>query len=342
MTQTAKNSAGKGRIQQLLAVIGSNAHGDGVQVEAVDYDWHQPHFFNSRQTKKLANFAAKTASLIAEKFGALCQHSFEVTITSTSEHFAGQFLGQDPAGQHQGPGNYYLPFRLGQRFDKLTAPSQVEGETPCGFVSIPPQTAVVWATQLLGAAESKENSAKPLSDIEASFLFDMASLIVKAITEAGEKCPFGVAADCLTAVLPLQLKGEEEFCKITFQVKKTGSETGSEAHILILCEKLAQALGENSLTAGKFSPETIARAMQNHIEKIPVPITVQLACVPVTVEEVLNLAVGDVLLLDKKISEPAQLIAAGKTVCRGLCAKVGGNYALAVTETDFETNGKYT
>jgi flagellar motor switch protein FliM len=324
MTRTAKNSSGKGRIQQLLAAIGSNAHGDGVQVEAVDYDWHQPHFFNSRQTKKLTGFAAKVASLTAEKFGALCQRSFEVTINSVSEHFAGQFLGQDSAGQSQNPGNYYLAFRSGQ-------------ESPCGFISIPPQTALVWATQLLGDAETKENSPKPLSDLEASFLFDMASLIVKAITEAGEKCPFEVASDSLTNVLPLQLKGEEEFCKITFEVKKAGSESGSQAHILILCEKLAQSLGETSLTAGKFSPETIARAMQNHIEKIPVPITVQLACVPVTVEEVLNLAAGDVLLLDKKINEPAQLIAAGKTVCRGLCAKLAGNYALAITEPVFET-----
>jgi flagellar motor switch protein FliM len=332
MTRT-KNNSSKGRIQQLLAAIGSNARSDGAQVEALDYDWHQPHFFTSQQTKKLAAFTTKTASLIAEKFGALCQHSFEVTITSTSEHFAGQFLGQAPAGQSQNPGNYYLPFRLGQ-------------ETPCGFVSIPPQTAVVWATQLLGDAESKDNSARSLSDLEATFLFDMASLIVKAITETGEKSPFSVAADSLTDVLPLQLKGEEEFCKITFQVKKTGSESatadkpGSEAHILILCEKLAMALGENLLTAGKFTPETIARAMQHHIEKIPVPVTLQLACVPVSVEEILNLNVGDVLLLDKKITEPAQLIAAGKTVCRGLCAKVGGNYALSVTDTNSETNGK--
>ncbi len=317
-----RSEASKSRIQQLLAAIGTNAHED-VKVESTDYDWHQPHFFTDRQMKKISKFAAKAASLIAEKFDHLCQHKFEVTITSTNEHFAGQFLGQGPSGQSQNPANYYLSFRLGQ-------------EAPCGFISIPPQTAVIWATQLLGDADSKQNSDKPLSDLEASFLFDMTSLIVKAVTEAGGKCPFVVADDSLTNVLPLQLKGSEEFSKITFQVKKSGSENASEAHILILCETLAQALGETSPTAGKFSPETIARAIQNHIEKIPVPITVQLACVPVSVEEVLNLAVGDVLLLDKKTSEPAQLIAAGKTVCRGLCAKLAGNYALSVTEAVFD------
>ena len=323
MTETTENNPVKTRMQQLLAAIGSNARDDGEQVESVDYDWHQPHFFNSQQTKKLAGFASKAATLIAKKFGSLCQHVFEVKITSTSEHFAGQFLGQDPAGKTQGPGNYYLPFKTDQ-------------EEPCGFISIPSQTAVIWATQLLGDAESKENSTKPLSGLEAAFLFDMASLIIEAITTAGEKCSFRPAANAMTDCLPLQLKGTEEFCKITFQAKKTGTETGSEAHILILCEKLAPMVGEAAQT-GKFSAKDIARAIQNHIETIPVPITVQLACVPVTVEQILNLTVGDVLLLDKKIDEPAQLIAAGRTVCRGLCAKSAGKYALAVTEAVFET-----
>jgi flagellar motor switch/type III secretory pathway protein FliN len=141
----------------------------------------------------------------------------------------------------------------------------------------------------------------------------------------------------LANVLPLQLKGEEEFCKITLEIKKTGAEKGTEAHILILCEKLAQAIGETTLTNGKFTPEAIAKAMQSHIEKIPVPVTAQLATVAVSVEDVLNLAPGDVLLLDKKINEPAQLIAAGKTVCRGICAKLAGNYALSVIEAGLGT-----
>jgi len=314
----ADNNPGKTRIQQLLAAIGSNAHDADKQVEAVDYDWHQPHFFNSQQTKKLSGFAGRIAILIAAKFGVLCQHSFEVSISSTSEHFAGQFLNQDESGKTQGPSNYYLPF---------CAPS----EEPCGFISIPPQTAAVWTTQLLGDAEPKENSNKPLSGLEASFLFDMASLIVESITGAGEKCSFRPAADAVAVHLPLQLKGTEEFYRITFQIKKAGSDIGSEAHILVLCEKLLPVIGEGA-QASKFTPKDVARAMQNHIEKIPVPITVQLACVQVTVDEILNLSVGDVLLLDKKTNEPAQLIAAGRTVCRGLCAKSAGNYALAVTE----------
>jgi flagellar motor switch protein FliM len=324
MTQSAENNPGRTKIHQLLASIGSRQPDDSSNIEATDYDWHLPHFFNDKQTKKLAGLTAKAAKLIADKFGVLCQRSFEVTITSTSEHFAGQFLGQDPGVKAQGPNNYYLPFSAGH-------------EDPCGFVSIPPQTAVVWATQLLGDTEPKENATRPLSSLEAPFLFDMVSLVIAAISGAGEKCDFRPAADVMTDHLPLQLKGTEEFLKITFGVKKSGSETASEAHILIFCEKLAPAIGESTQNVGKLSEKDSSAAIQNHIEKIPIPVTAQLACVPVTVEQAINLAVGDILLLDKKVDEPAQLLVAGRTLCRGRCAKSTGCYAIVVTETFFET-----
>jgi hypothetical protein len=92
--------------------------------------------------------------------------------------------------------------------------------------------------------------------------------------------------------LPMQLKGTEEFCKITFKVKTVGSETVSEAHILVLCEKLAPVIADSSQIVAKFSPKEIASAIQAHVEKISIPVTAQLACVPVTVEQTLDLAAG--------------------------------------------------
>ena len=77
--------------------------------------------------------------------------------------------------------------------------------------------------------------------------------------------------------------------------------------------------------------------MQNHIEKISIPITMQLASVAVTVEDALNLSPGDILVLDKKIDEPAHLFVSGKAIFRGLCAKSAGNYAIAITEPVVET-----
>ncbi len=335
MTRKTDNNAGRTKTQQLLAAIGSRQTDASKNIDVPPYDWYQPHCFNDQQMKKLSAFAAKVATSLAAKFGALCQKSSEVTIVSTSEHFSAQFIGQgqtDQDDKNKGPVNYYLPFGTGQRFDKLTAPSPVEGEEPCGFVSIPPQTALIWTTQLLGDTESKEKTDRPLSDLEVSLLFDIAKLIVDAISAAAEKSSFRSASSAVMDRLPLQLKGTEEFCKISFKVKKHDSETASEAHILILCEKLIPLVTDSAQTAGKFSDKEIARAMQNHIETISIPITVQLASVAVTVEDALNLAPGDILVLDKKIDGPAHLLVNGKAIFRGRCAKSAGNYAIAITE----------
>jgi flagellar motor switch protein FliM len=327
MTHKTDNKTSRTKMQQLLAAIGSRQTDGSKNMDVPPYDWYQPHCFNGPQMKKLSSLAAKLATCLAAKFGALCQKRSEVTIVSTSEHFSAQFIGQGQSDQDdksKGPVNYYLPFGAGQ-------------EEPCGFISIPPQTALVWTTQLLGDTESKENTTRPLSDLEVSLLFDMAKLIVDAISAAAEKVSFRSTSSAVMDRLPLQLKGTEEFCKITFKMKKQDSETASEAHILILCDKLIPLVTDSAQAAGKFSDKEIVRAMQNHIEKIAIPITVQLATVAVTLNEALNLSPGDILILDKKIDEPVHLLVNGKAIFRGRCAKSAGNYAIAITEPVVET-----
>ena len=144
MRKTNNNTL-RTKMQQLLAAIGSKHTDASKNMDAPAYDWYQPHCFNSQQMKKLSAFAAKVATSLAAKFGVLCQKCSEVAIVSTSEHFSAQFIGQgqtDQDNKSKGPVNYYLPFSMGQ-------------EEPCGFVSIPPQTALVWTTQLLGDTESQ-------------------------------------------------------------------------------------------------------------------------------------------------------------------------------------------
>ena len=148
------------KMQQLLAAIGSRHTDASKNMDALIYDWYQPHCFNGQQMKKVSAFAAKVATSLAAKFGVLCQKSSEVVIISTSEHFSAQFIGQgqtDQDNKSKGPVNYHLPFSTGQ-------------EDVCGFVSIPPQTALMWTTQLLGDTETKENTTRPLSDLETSLL----------------------------------------------------------------------------------------------------------------------------------------------------------------------------
>ena len=52
-------------------------------------------------------------------------------------------------------------------------------------------------------------------------------------------------------------------------------------------------------------------------------------------EEVMSLSVSDILLLDKKVDEPIQLIIEDRMLFRGRAAKSVGNYAAVITETTY-------
>jgi flagellar motor switch/type III secretory pathway protein FliN len=68
------------------------------------------------------------------------------------------------------------------------------------------------------------------------------------------------------------------------------------------------------------------------MQQIPVPITVQLASAAIGFEEIISLQVDDILLLDKKVDEPVELIVEGKRFLRGRPAKSAGRYAVVITE----------
>jgi flagellar motor switch protein FliM len=65
---------------------------------------------------------------------------------------------------------------------------------------------------------------------------------------------------------------------------------------------------------------------------VPIPVTVRLASTALSFKEMMNIQVDDILLLDKKFDEPVELIAGGRTVCRGRPAKSAGEYAMVITE----------
>jgi len=315
MSNTATHNLGREKIQQILASIGSQKVVDeSDKVEAAEYDWHQPHCFSSEQLKKLDNFTEKVAQNCAVKFAQLYNSDFNVTITLTTQHFADELI----ASNHN-QGDWYLTFSS-------------DLDQPFGFVGIPDQTAIAWAAQLLGDTNSVENSDKDLSQLEESLLFDIACGVVKAFSDSCENYELHPGNEIIRGQMPIELNGTEELCKITFSVEKTDSEKPSEAYFLVLCDKLKPIVGQNVQFGKDFSSETITKAILSHVHKLPVSITAQLASTVLTLEEIMSLQVDDILLLDKRVNEPAELIVEGQAIFRGQIAKSNGNHAVVIRD----------
>ena len=106
----------------------------------------------------------------------------------------------------------------------------------------------------------------------------------------------------------------------------------SEAYFLIPCEKLESVSGQNVQSGETLSTKDVGKAMLGHVYKIPVAVTVRLGSTEIGFEEATGLSVDDVLLLDKKVTTPIELIINGKTQFRGRLAKSDGKQAVVITE----------
>jgi flagellar motor switch protein FliM len=198
----------------------------------------------------------------------------------------------------------------------------------CGLIGIPEQTAFNWARQLLG--DSETDTGRDLSQLEESLLLDLVSALVEVFSGIDKSFDFHSEKSIVEGQWPLGAEGTEELCRISFNVKKAGSEKSSETYFLILCSELEPVTGKTGQDSGVFSEKDISKAILGHLQKMPVLITGQLASIMLTFEEIMDLQVDDIILLDKRIDQPAELIVDGRTVYYGYPAKSEGNYAVKI------------
>jgi flagellar motor switch/type III secretory pathway protein FliN len=165
---------------------------------------------------------------------------------------------------------------------------------------------------------------------------DLASALIEVFSGPHSACDFHPAGSILRGRWPLELEGTEELCKIAFDVKKADSEDKSGGYLLITCGKLAPQSPKAEQAGREFSADDISRAVLNHLQELPVTVTAQLACTSLTFEEIMDIQVDDILLLDKRVTQPVELIADGRTVCYGWPAKFAGSYAVTITATALE------
>jgi flagellar motor switch protein FliM len=317
MSFASTKNLGKERIQQLLAAVGSKPTAD-TPVEATAYNWRQPHCFSSKELARLETITKKAGAAMAESLAALFRSDCTVTVTSASQHFGREFVDKVLHGEGDG---YYLG----------VGPDQ---EHLCGFVSIPVQTAATLVRQLLGDGESEKGSDSVLSQLEESLLSDIGSAIVAALTVfEGDGHDLQPAQVFTRGELPFELKGADEYFRISFSIKKGDSQEGCEAHVLLPCSMLTGLVGRIGEVDAVIAAEDTKKAMLEHVHQVPVSVTAQLASMVLTFEQIMNLCPSDILVLDKRIDEPIEVMVEGKALLRGQPAKAAGQYAVIITQS---------
>jgi len=314
MSNASVDNLTKEKMQQLLAAVGSRPAEDSEKTEAVEYDWRQGRYFNAGQLSKLEEFTNKTAGVIAEKFESLYSEKFNVTVSSISQHFTSQITDQNEDRKED---FYYLAFGP-------------EAKPACGVIEIPRQTAFTWVTQLLGDSEPQQDSDRGLSQLEESLLLDTSSVFVKALLESDKSCNFQPGKSIVQRQMPLELEATEQLCRITFEFKKDQSESGELAHVLICCAQLNAVAGKSGQADSTLAANEVSQCIADHLQQIAVPATVYLGHAMLTFEEIMSLQVNDVILLNKKVGEGAEVVMQGRRLLRGRLARSNGNKALVI------------
>ncbi|MGD2093594.1 MAG: FliM/FliN family flagellar motor C-terminal domain-containing protein [Phycisphaerales bacterium] len=308
------DSLSNAKIRKLLMAVGAGPMEDTSGIKATEYNWNQPHYFDRKQLNRLDDFTKKVAREMAVKFVVFCHSEFDVEVVSTTQHFAAELIDEALDSKEN---DYYLAFESeqGQQY---------------GLISIPTQTAFIWATQLLGDSESEEDSGRDLSQLEESLLLDLLSGLIDAFSH--KSLDIRPAKSLVRRLFPLELKGTEELCKVSFSVKKADQEKTTETYILILSSKLESIVGKAEQSSSGFSTEEISKAILGRMQLMPVCVTAQLASTALNLDEIMSLEVGDVLLLDKKIEDPIELIVNDRVAFIGQPAKSTGKHAVVITE----------
>ncbi|HUT30647.1 MAG TPA: FliM/FliN family flagellar motor C-terminal domain-containing protein [Sedimentisphaerales bacterium] len=315
MSGSSSDNLSRQKMQQLLAAVGSAPAGGSPPADVSEYNWHEPHCFTREQLSKLDDFTKGLCKTIAAKFAALCPGDFSVNIDSTTQHFADKLFGECSDSNEN---DYYLAFG--------NSPDQ-----PCGLIGIPAQTALGWATQLLGDTEQEKDTNRDLSQLEESLLLDAATAIIDAICEVRTACDFQPTGTLARRLQLLDLQGTEELCKVTFTVEKTGSDK-TQAYLLMLCEAMEPVVGRAGQGASGASAKDISKALRGHLEQMSVFVTARLATTELTLRELMSLCPSDILLLDRKTAEPIELVIEGRPIFGGLLAKSSGKYAVVIAQ----------
>ncbi len=318
MSDNVSNNLTKERIQQLLASVGTRPMPDEEKIETVEYDWSRSHYFSSEQLKKVEDFAKRTAVAIAEKFRAFYNADFEVTVPSVAEHYATAIINRTDDADES---DYYLVFNNGAK-------------QFCGFVRIPYQAALRWATGLLGDLESQGEPERGLSQLEESLLLDVASSFVRALFIAERSCDFKPAEELIKANFAVEVDSSSQFSEIAFEIKKAESEDSSKAFVFILSSNLNEVVGKSGREV-VLSAEENRKAIIENLEKVSICVTAQLDSAMLSFEDAIGLQAGDILLLDKKLDEGAEVLVQGRRLFYGRLAKNQCSKALVITNSPF-------
>ncbi|MCF7956033.1 MAG: FliM/FliN family flagellar motor C-terminal domain-containing protein [Phycisphaerae bacterium] len=316
MTQAGKNiTLSRNQLRDVLAAARDNAPVEENDLEVFDYDWRRPRQFNDTHHVMLSQFCKQLAGDLAELFSEMCSGPSRVSIPRVKEYYC-DGIRKEFCDEKK---NYYIVF-----VDK--------NNREVGVLILPHLSAIQWTAKMLGDTDPEISDNYEMSNLEESLLIDLSENLLRKFSDSLVKNELA-GIRCLPILSdrdwPIECLGYDEFTLLQLQVEH--SESSVEASMFILSSYFGPMLEINFPDERQSNNQQLKNAVISNLKKIPIEVDVLLGKATVAVSNLMILAEGDVIVLDRKAGEPVEALIEGKVFFHGFPAKTSNRYALAVS-----------
>jgi len=316
MTEAVENiTLSRDQLRDVLAAARDNVPVEESDLEVFDYDWKCPRQFNDTHHVMLSQFCKPLAGDLAELFSEMCNDPSRVTIPRVKEYYCDGIRNEFCDEKK----NYYIVF-------------VDERNREVGVLILPFLSAIQWTAKMLGDTKPEVNDEYEMSNLEESLLVDLCENLLGKFSDSLVKHELA-GIRCLPVLSdrdwPIECLGYDEFTLLQLQVEH--SESSVEASLVIMSSYFGPMLEITFPDERQSNNQQVKDAVISNLNKIPIEVDVLLGKATVAVSNLMNLTEGDVLILDRKVSEPIEALIEDKVFFHGFPVKSSNRYALAVS-----------
>lgn len=310
------SQSGRQMLWRLIQAARSNPSAVLEDADAVDYDWSIPHSFNPGQLEKLGDFVSSSAQTIGRALREFLGDEILLTPAEINPYFATQLQAEQVEED--------------QFSAALVDPSGKQG----GLIALTGQTVNAWVGKLLGGSKVDLTSEREPSLVQNALLLEVFRTLITGFQKASSAVGgsgFNLVETVYKGSYPLDKSYEGEYYQIPYLTPESGQ---TPIFSFILSGDVLEPIATGSdRPAIRTRPENNRTIILENLKQADLIARVSLGEVPVTMQDLMSLEPGDVMLINKQVGEPIDLLVEEKVVRRGLPVRCDDSYAVRITNS---------
>lgn len=286
------------------------------QTNVQRWNYHQAGQINNEQVRAISMLHEGFARNLARSLGAYLRVIFEANLVSVEQLAYREFLGRIPDMA------YCASFQL----KPINAMAALELDLVLAFPII---------DLLLGGVGSGDSKTREITDIEEQILEGVVKILCKELEATWQ--PLGLTFEFEerqhAAQMQRLLPPNEKALALSFEIRMADSRGMLNLVFpAVVSNALLRKMSSDLGYTRRRGPREQSQRIRERVLEFPFDIELGLANMPVQMNRLLNLKVGDVLPLPKKLESPSMLTVANRNLFTAVPVRSNGRISARMVE----------